>query len=217
MAIAFIGDIHGRHDRLKHIEEDLSSHDEIKAYIQVGDFGLWPDNRQGFAKLKLTKPLYWIVGNHEWFPYYDGITEVVEWFPNMFFVPNGSVLTIDNRVIGFYGGASSVDKAAQERRGTWFPQEVSTAEDVQKLKRATESVDILVTHTCPQSTVSAYFNPMDLVFYFGLSPNWQDPVAHHVEDLWNWYNQPTLICGHMHRPIQDRTIRILDINEVIVR
>jgi predicted phosphodiesterase len=217
MALAFIGDIHAAHYVLKHIDEELANRDDIKAYIQVGDLGLYPSHRQGFEKLKLSKPLYYIVGNHEWFPYYDGLTEVTEMFPNMFYVPNGSVMTLDNRVIGFYGGASSVDKEYQARKGRWFPQEVSTQEDADKLKRAVETVDLLVTHTCPQSTIEAYFDPMYLVYNFGLSKNWQDPVAHRVEELWNWFNHPSLICGHMHRPIQDRTIRILDINECIIR
>lgn len=217
--LAFLGDIHGTVYSLSHALNKLKiQHPEVTALIQVGDFGWYKSRVEGFKKVEPHIPVYWIDGNHEHFPLLHGLTEVTEVAPNIFYVPRGTVLELDGRRIAFCGGAASVDKEYRIRGGlSWFADELITAEDVAKFD-GVENIDIFVTHTPPQCTVDAHFDPQDLVKYFGLTLEWSDPSAQYVEDLWNRWDKPTLLCGHMHRSVVDQMgkVRILNIDELFL-
>jgi Icc-related predicted phosphoesterase len=217
--LAFLGDIHGNIEalrwKLNFLKEKFP---EVTALIQVGDFGWYRSRIEGFKSINPHIPVYWIDGNHEHFPIIRDLHEVTEVAPNIFYVPRGTVLELDGRKIGFMGGAASVDKEYRLRSGmSWFEDELITDADVAKMD-GVDTVDIFVTHTPPQCTIDAHFDPMDLVRYFGLTLEWRDPSAQYVNNLWERFGKPTLICGHMHRSVVDQMgkVRILNIDELFI-
>ena len=217
--LAFLGDIHGTIYSLEHALNKIKLlHPEVTALIQVGDFGWYKSRVEGFGRINPHIPVYWIDGNHEHFPLFKHLDTVTEVAPNIFYVPRGTVLELDGRRIAFCGGAASVDKEYRIRGGlSWFEDELITAEDVAKFD-GVENIDIFVTHTPPQCTVDAHFDPMDLVRYFGLTLEWRDPSAKYVQDVWEKFGKPLLICGHMHRSVVDQMgkVRILHIDELFI-
>lgn len=214
--IAFVGDIHGQFHSLAGILAQIEKYPEITAIIQVGDFGFYPKFREEIAELKPTVPLYAIDGNHEDFNLFDGLTEVTEMGPNVFFVPRGMVLEIDCRTIAFMGGAGSVDKEFRKQYGRhWDGRENITPDQIANFRKNVEGkqIDIMVTHAPPQAVIQRNFDPNGLLF-FGLPTTWKDVNADIIETLWTDVGQPQLICGHMHKHVVDGTVRILDINEL---
>lgn len=215
MAIGFVGDIHGQVDALRAIVDECAKRPEIKAVIQVGDLGWYQHLIHKWRAQRWDLPVYWIHGNHEEFPLLRGITEVTEVCPNLFYVPNGTVLELDGRKIAFCGGAASVDKNLRQMYGfgDWWDDENIRDEDLRKFE-GVESVDIFVTHCPPQSIIQKHFDPMNLVTYFNLPITWKDPNADKIEAQWKRWNYPLLLAGHMHKKVTDYQCRILQINEL---
>lgn len=215
MAIAFVGDIHANFYYLKKIIKNLP--EDVTTVIQTGDFGFYPHTRGYYEKspLRSEPKFYFIDGNHDHNLMLQECKEIREVWTNVHFVPRGTVLEIEGHKIGFLGGASSVDKAWRQPGYDWFSSEIIRESEI-KLFDAIDSLDVLVTHTWPQSMVSEHLNPQTLVEYFGLSKNWKDPSSMYIEQLWERLNKPLLICGHMHKSIQWQTVRALDINEVVI-
>jgi Icc-related predicted phosphoesterase len=209
--LGFLGDIHGNTGTLQRAIIKAKEQGAA-ALIQVGDFGWYNSKIQYFAAVDYQLPVYWIDGNHE---NHKLIYESTMPHPNCIFVHRGTVLELDGKKIGFLGGAASVDKEMRlQGYGHWSDKELIEESDVAKLDNI-EQLDILVTHTPPQSVIDKNFDPNNLRF-FNLNPKtWFDPSARHVEHLWNRLNNPTLICGHMHKAVQDRTCRILNIDELM--
>jgi Icc-related predicted phosphoesterase len=178
--------------------------------IQVGDFGWYPE----LIKERLPElpwPLYAIDGNHEYHPMLRGMDEVTEVKKNLFFVPRGKVLEIDGYKIGFMGGAHSVDIAWRRKDIDWWVDEEVTDENIAKL--IDKKVDILVTHTPPTGFIMRNFGPINKNSW-GLKPDWEDKSSLKIEKLWGEMGMPPLICGHMHKPVIDGQIKLLDINEM---
>jgi hypothetical protein len=163
--------------------------------------------------LQLHPPVAAIVqvGDLGWFPETLAAWRSVR-FPVPFYFIDGN----HGRRIAFLGGGASPDKFYRlAQRLPWSAKENVTPAEFARLD-AVEAVDILVTHVPPQSTIDRYFDPMDLPRYFGLPPTWRDPNAALVETLWRRLACPPLVCGHMHRSVVDRTVRLLDINEIVL-
>lgn len=214
--IAFIGDIHGEFSALEKILDEIKKYPEITAVVQVGDFGFYPKLLNRMKEINPHIPVYAIDGNHEDFEMFDGLTDVTEIAPNIFFVPRGTVLEIDGRTIAFMGGAASVDKGIRLRRGMhWDTRENITEEQVATFRENTKDrkIDIMITHVPPQSVIQKNFDPKGLMF-FDLPMSWRDKNADIIEELWGSLYYPQLICGHMHRSVIEGTARILDINEL---
>lgn len=216
MALAILGDIHGDSWQLKYAQEQIAeSSGNVTAIIQVGDFGWYKETIYDFRRVKCKVPVYWIDGNHEDFRLLNGYNVVTEVFENCFYIPRGTVLTFEGKKIAFCGGAASVDKALRLRYGMqWYQEELITDEELARLD-GVDDVDILVTHTPPQSVIDNNFD-QNFLLNFKLDPRtWFDPSAHKMEVLWSRLGHPPLYCGHMHKKIQDRSCRIIDINEMI--
>lgn len=212
--IVFLGDVHGFFDRVADVSHLYEGN--ATAIVQVGDFGYYPQTLSRLAQYHFPTPIYWIDGNHEYYPLITPLwdkTEPVKVLPNVYYVPRGCVVELDGVRIGCLGGAASVDKAYRKAYADWWPEEVTRPIDGERLLQH-GPVDLLVTHAPPQFIVDKHFNPADLERHWGLSRNWRDPSAAIVEDVWNQLGQPPLICGHMHRSVVDGVVRILDINEV---
>lgn len=213
--LAVVGDIHGEFWRLQDIVRKIEQNKQITAIIQVGDFGYYPDRLRMLRQCQFNIPVYWIDGNHEDFELFVHFTEITEVHDNCFYVPRGTVMELDGKTVGFMGGAGSIDKFLRARYNAhWSPLENITDEQFARMNDVA-SVDVLITHTPPQSVIDKNFDQSpDAFAFFGAPPNWFDPNARLIESLWSRLNFPPMYCGHMHRRVSDRSCRILDICEV---
>ena len=215
--IVLIGDLHGDFVYLPKILERVPKDATI---IQVGDFGFWPKKYSEHYRLSWERSweqcewegkFYFIDGNHEYLPGLQ-FSEITEVWKDAFFIPRGHVMEIDGLTIGFMGGAASVDELYRSPGYSWFPEELVTQEQFERLYNQDVKLDLLVTHTPPTSVIRANFDTT-IHLDFGLPDNWHDPSAAFVQQLYEKFDCP-LICGHMHRHIIDGRCRILEINEV---
>jgi predicted phosphodiesterase len=207
--IAFIGDLHANYRKLQAILDEIAKRPQIVAVIQVGDWGWYTSVIPEFMMVKYPVPTYFVDGNHEDFialPTGEGPQMIA---PNCYYVPRGSVLTIDNRKIAFLGGAGSVDYQFNSR---WSPLENILPAEAARLD-GVDNVDILVTHCPPQSVIQRHFDPHNLL-WFGLPITWKDKNADVIEDVWAKLGYPFNISGHMHRSVIGEKYRILDIEEL---
>jgi len=211
--IVFIGDLHGHFEYLPNLLEHVPRDATL---IQVGDFGFWPQAYKlwdrTWEKLGFTHPMYAIDGNHEYFPYFSGIRVPTEFWEGVVYIPRGTVLTLDGLKLGFIGGASSIDKVYRQPGISWFSAEVISEDDIARMD-GVDHVDLLVTHSPPNSIVQGFFTKAALLD-FGLPATWVDPSAVAIEILWKRLGYPPLICGHMHRSLVVGTCRLLDVNEI---
>lgn len=216
--LGLLGDLHGNFRALE-AAVAVCRRREVPALIQLGDFGWYPQ-LPFFAELpeRFELPVYWIDGNHEdhaalapW----QAAREVVEVRPNLFFVPRGTVLTLDGRCAAFMGGAGSVDKNLRlQQKLDWYAAEEVTAADIARLD-GIFGVDLLLTHCPPQDIIERHFNRADLK-YFGQRFDWTDPSAVRIGELWQRLNTPTLFCGHMHRAVNTGAAHILNIEQLVL-
>ena len=174
----------------------------IKTIFQVGDWGfLWPadpNERQGYEWLESElaergQTMYFIDGNHDWHTELNART----WSKNLFYMQRGSTLVFPTDdpdddhgiVLGFMGGAPSIDKAHRSEGVDWFPEEEVTEADYVRAP-----VDILFTHDAPAL-------PPDFKG-FPLGEELEARCARHREHVANVarITQPRLLIhGHYHR------------------
>jgi Icc-related predicted phosphoesterase len=216
--IIFLGDIHGDFTKLHTLGSRVSPEDTI---IQVGDFGFYPMKIKEHVKFFEEYPcrILAIDGNHENFDYLDQFPkdQISNVVGNLWYVPRGIVMEIESQLIGFLGGADSIDKAYSVKGKTWFPQETITQEDLNRLilNVGDRKLDILVTHAAPSRIIPVYFPPLKLMDW-GLPADWKDVSSQMVQLACNTLHPEKVICGHMHKGVRYDNIRILDINEAIV-
>lgn len=211
--LAFLGDVHNMPHLLRKATE-LAEEQGASALIQVGDLGFGPSEFRHFEKRPLSLPVYFIDGNHEEFELLQH-SQPTELAPRLWYMPRGTVVQMDGKLIGFLGGAGSIDKDFRIRSGwRWDPREQITPNDVARFDQVGR-VDILVTHTPPHSVIERNFDPLGKV-QFGVSVDWTDPSAQKVELVWLKLGYPQLICGHMHRSVTDGRCTILNEGEGIL-
>jgi predicted phosphodiesterase len=207
MSIGVVGDIHGQIQILRDVVNETKAVDSMIAVIQVGDMSLSHHDISDFKRKSygFAKPTYWVKGNHEYWDVIDGLMEVTELVPNLFYVPNGTVLEIDGRVVAFMGGAASIDKAYQGSH--WSDKENIRPEEVELLYKniGDRKVDLLVSHAPPQCVVTSWFDKNGrgarVRKAFGVPVDWQDPNMTIIENIWDKLGRPQMVCGHMHENV----------------
>lgn len=218
--IYVMGDIHGDYWQLEAAIID-AERDGAAALIQVGDFGMFPNNAYNFHHVCKDRkiPIYFIDGNHDdcsrWVEY-DTVHQVWD-DANLFYVPRGTVMEIDGRTIAFMGGAASIDKHTRLTFDMhWDERENINVEEIARMhENATgKIIDLFITHCPPSVAINENFNPLNKL-YFGVGVDWTDPNQQIIEDLWTMMNRPMIISGHMHRNVRGEDYRIIDINKVI--
>ena len=219
MSILLLGDIHGDYNILAKalaVAKDTGA----TAVIQVGDFGLFPHNEQKFYQVcQYDIPTYFICGNHDdcirW-TNYDAVGKVFG-NSNLFYVPRGTVMEIDNRTIAFMGGAASIDKNIRLQEGWhWDEKEnISPYEVLRMMDNAKDKhIDMFITHCPPNSVINEHFDPRAKL-QFGVGLEWHDHNQDIIENIWHGIGTPNIYSGHMHRKVEGMTYRILDINELL--
>lgn len=213
--LAICGDVHGEFKTFNRIVDNAIRAADPTAVIQVGDFGIYGDTLPRLASCKFEVPVYFIDGNHEDHDYLERFTDVTEIHENCFYVPRGTILTLDGKLMAFMGGGASVDKAIRLRNGwDWSEKENITDDQYQKLW-GVEGIDVFITHAPPQSVTRLCTNPRDLVEFFGLPMSWIDPNAVKIQQLWERMGCPVLYAGHLHKSFTMDTAHVLDINECV--
>jgi len=211
MNVAFLGDIHEEYRVLKLVPP------KAEQVIQVGDFG--------FIHLHpcITEPsveTWFIDGNHDsiellhsleptWLP---DEKDKIQIGPNLFYIPRGSVHQVGKSLVGFVGGADSVDMADRTEGIDWFRDEGVKIRDLSRLERELgygRKLDVLVTHAVPTPTIKRIF----------MGQREPSPSANMIDQAVRYFQPPLLICGHVHEDYTDDVsypntiVEILDINQ----
>src|SRR6185312_13062278 len=99
---------------------------DIETIVQVGDLGLRPSDLTlpNSGMLRLTRPMFFIGGNHDHEPWFRDLRAPTELATNLIYVPRGAVLQLDARRVAFLGGGDSVIDRPQRCEGVdWWPEE----------------------------------------------------------------------------------------------
>ncbi len=225
-----LGDIHCHFDVIiKHIEKIGL---ENSLYIQVGDFGIgfYPSDEKNMTVLnnKLVEGnnfLFVIRGNHDdpdWFKD-DMYAEFKKTLTNIKFIPDYTVLDINDETYLFIGGAVSIDRVERVEKGTgWFEGEVIDF-DYDFCETVT-GIDRMVCHTAPN-----FCPPFAIHTTMVMERTEKDPTL--LQDLVNERTQITKIIedimknnklksfhyGHFHKsstyPMYGCNFILLGINE----
>lgn len=127
--------------------------------LQLGDFGLWPGRVEAWLDHvdalagAAGAPLTWIDGNHEDHDALDGWRAVqdadglVTMREHVTWATRGARWQWDERRFGALGGAVSFDRFLRRAGANWWPQEVTTQADVDRLGDG--RLDVLATHAAP--------------------------------------------------------------------
>lgn len=152
--LAFIGDIHGRWGDLEKVINHLSDKN-IVSWFLVGDIGhmFHPIEKYSMPDLFKTN-CYAIDGNHD-NPYFlkpDSDT-TYKLINNVTYVPRGTVLNIEGKIIFLMGGASSIDRHFRKPMVDWWQEEEITYRQYDRALNAikNKNIDIAVTHDAPMS------------------------------------------------------------------
>jgi predicted phosphodiesterase len=218
--ILLLGDIHGNAGVLKQAL-DISKQSNAVAIIQLGDFGMLPDNEEWFREnIKDAHiPIYFIDGNHDDCRRWTKLEEVTRIWDDreLFYIPRGTVMELDGRTVACMGGASSIDKKIRlENNMHWDANENINNEQISRLFHNADlkAIDMLLTHCPPHSVIQQNFDPLNKL-WFGVGVDWVDPNQKIVEDIWHKLGMPDVYSGHMHKRVQGPNYRILNINELL--
>ena len=161
MRVLAAGDWHGNRDWAAQCFE-VAAERECQAVLQLGDFGLWPGREDAwldhvdYLAGQAGVDLVWIDGNHEnhallgeWVEDADA-EGLVRMRPRVTWASRGARWEWSGVRFGALGGAVSIDRFLRRAGMNWWPEEVTTQADVDRLGDA--PLDILVTHTAPTTT-----------------------------------------------------------------
>jgi hypothetical protein len=189
-----VGDLHGIYNVLN----DMIAQEHPDLIIQGGDFGYFPmvetyKDIQYNINTTHTKILF-CDGNHDDHWNLRKLKNMAI-APNVFYQPRGSTYTLpDGRKILFMGGANSIDKNVRTTGLDWWPEEVISQSDFQKLPE--EDIDILVSHTCSNEI---YDNHIQNALRKNSLP-WkdEDPSYTALSRIWEIYQPGQWFFGHFH-------------------
>jgi len=146
-AFGIIGDIHGNFEALARI---IERHPEIPFWLCVGDVA-----SQAGAYPAPAAPFYFIQGNNEGFDRIAAFRAGTGQMPNLHFIPNGTAVTIDQRItVAGVGGTFAptwydTPAAALPVKGKDDKRRHFVREEIEAAQRLT-GVDVLLTHEAPK-------------------------------------------------------------------
>ena len=155
MKTLVVGDLHGDWGSLN----QLINKKQPNLVLQCGDFGHWPA-LEALSKVRYGEKhwnlqgvkaqdahVLWCDGNHEdhWHLQENNVN-----YPGVTYMPRGSVRMLpDQRMVMFIGGAQSVDREQRVLGVDWFPEEVISYSEADRIMEYGGPVDIVISHTCP--------------------------------------------------------------------
>jgi len=211
--VAVAGDWHGNHLWIQQALPAL--HDaapEVRTILHAGDFGISPGPRgkaflaavDAQCKVSRIERILVTPGNHDdW----DRLTrrfasrpgEAIRLTEVVWVLPRGFRFTLAGRTFMSFGGAASLDYAYRRARGTWWPAEMPTVEDV-AAAIAGGPVEVLITHEAidggtARGEAVLRSNPM----------GWDEAALEYsrksrrlITALWAGVEPDLLFHGHLH-------------------
>lgn len=199
-------------------QEMLSRKDYL---IIAGDFGaVWTGDERDDEPLdhheNKNYTTLFVAGNHENYDLLDSYP-VEEWNggrihrirEHVIHLMNGEVFTIDGKRIFVMGGATSIDKMFRKEGLSWWPQEEPSADvfadATWKLMEYDNTVDYIITHTCPEKIRKTAFEIYnDFIEYSSGVEQFLDFVLDKVRYT-KWFT------GHIHidREFSEYHLRVL--------
>lgn len=145
--ILLISDVHCRfhlvNQQIEHAETTLGQ--KVSQVVVLGDFGLFDHSLYDFfirKKERFIRPLAFIEGNHEEF---DRFAELVEKYRDCFvYWPRSSVQQVNGLNLLCLGGAAYMDMQSTPRGCEIIDRDIDAC-----LKHPPGSVDIIISHDCP--------------------------------------------------------------------
>ena len=199
--VLIAGDTHGNTKWVEHLT-DVAARSNCPVIIQVGDFGYFPEHRDGPRFLSMIDraceangvELLFIDGNHD---DHTSLAELehghvpIHVAEHVTYLPRGTRLHLGGCALGFLGGAFSVDWRDRTAGIDWWHHEVTDTDDVTRL--GTERLDVLIAHDAPSGV--------------GLLSSWKLPAEDQVraDDVRALVGQAAmttsprlLVHGHWH-------------------
>jgi predicted phosphodiesterase len=172
------GDTHGDMPHLRWLIEQADALDAdggTTQMVQLGDFGfVW----SSMAKVQMLseyleahdRDLWFIDGNHEGFDLLGSLanlnaTEPCPIAPRVTYLPRGATFEWAGKRFLTFGGAVSVDQAARTPGIDWWPEEVITDRQVQRVIDSGATADVVLSHDVPWVAGPLSDHLMDLVDY----------------------------------------------------
>lgn len=168
------GDTHGNLDWISTLSK-LAARHRCQGVLQLGDFGLWPDQRVFRNELRAVINDRWldavagVAARHNvWWRFIDGNHDAHPLARNAYPADPNGVRPIRSGVLdwadrgaiwewasvrfGALGGGVSMDREFRKEGRSWWPTETISEEDVAVLvERAGDTgVDVLLSHDAPQ-------------------------------------------------------------------
>jgi len=207
------GDLHGYEDisKLNSKRFPANKHLTKEDYVIVaGDFGLvWNHQqdelywRKWLARKNFTT--LFIDGNHENFDLLNSYP-VEQWNggkihkinDSILHLMRGQVFSIHGLKVFTFGGAQSHDKAYRKENVNWWRGEMPTQEEYQEgvdnLARHHWEVDLVITHTCPTSTVTSLKEALG-------TPVEADELSDYLEHIQQRLTYRSWFFGHFHHDL----------------
>lgn len=213
--VMFVGDIHGCIDHWKTLGEIAKDHD-IDAVVQVGDFGYWEHQPEGYDYLDSLEhimpcQLFFIDGNHDnhpllWERYkYSQYGPFMSVRENVTYIRRGGVWAWNDVAFMAMGGGFSIDwewrvnlRKTKGLEVWWATEEIAEHELAAALEAgAFMPPDIMITHDapdgCPMDQLSSIKNlRADLEAHSGAH---RAKIGHLVRQL----APKALVHGHYHK------------------
>jgi DNA repair exonuclease SbcCD nuclease subunit len=164
MRIMIAGDWHGDTVHARRIVQ-IAARKNIKVIMQVGDFGFWEHESDGFNYLDALNEecrrhgikVYFVAGNHEnwdrldWMEKnnpktYQGLTIIRS---HIRYTGRVKRWKLDDKWFQAVGGAVSIDKKSRTLGKSWWAQEAVPESVVKGLENAGRQSDYLLTHDSP--------------------------------------------------------------------
>jgi Icc-related predicted phosphoesterase len=204
MRILFVGDLHANTNNLL-LGLEKAKEEKCELIIQVGDFGFFPrleEYKDYFSVMQSEIPFWFIDGNHEdheilgsWHDATEIISvntigektnlEILNRTKNFYYVPRGYVTQLGNTIVGFMGGANSIDSHLRKEGIDWFSNE--TISQRQFYSADFSTVDILISHEAAYKYILK-----------GEEPNSSRLAIQSLFDSINPNGKQTNIHGHHH-------------------
>ncbi len=175
----FIGDVHGLYlNLMQYIDLYCISDTTL---ICVGDFGAGivdcSELNNQLEKLKIQ--LYVVRGNHDMKYMFDGHHNL----SNITFVPDGTLLNIEDNHILCIGGATSIDKEYRKLNNLPYEEEDEIDYSVEINYEELPSNLIVVSHCAP-----TFCEPFNTDSFFADFPNQKDSIIKERDYLANLYS-----------------------------
>lgn len=207
MKLFFAGDTHGNIKHWEYLIKMCKGYGLNEIY-QLGDFGYWEHEFNGDRFLELLNQMlkdagimgYWIDGNHENFEllyekYHANDPKEHEIRSNIIHLGRGYSKVIDGKKFLFCGGADSIDKKLRTKFVSWWPQELITPAEKERVIANGNGVDVLVTHEAPRGVI-------ELDEFLGENNHLWFPESHNhrllMRDIVLAVKPKMIIHGHYH-------------------